>query len=133
MGTGLLLWSQTFFKEMPKPETRLSLDFSSLLGPLFFVWVLGLPLPVMMQSLVYEKENRLRVMMRMHGLSSNTYWLVSYLWWITVTFFYSLFLMIFGAVIGLNFFAGNDFLLQIVFYITLQHAQVTAARSLAST
>lgn len=29
-----------FVKEMPKPETQLRLDFASLLGPLFFTWVI---------------------------------------------------------------------------------------------
>lgn len=31
---------------MPKPETKLVIDFSSLLGPLFFMWLLQLLLPV---------------------------------------------------------------------------------------
>lgn len=45
---------------MPKVESKLNLDFSSLLGPLFFSWVVQLLLPTMMQQLVYEKEKRLR-------------------------------------------------------------------------
>ena len=32
--------------DMPKAGSIQSLDFSSLLGPLFFVWLLQLPLPV---------------------------------------------------------------------------------------
>lgn len=39
----LPLW---FVSEMPKPETKLRLDFSSLLGPLFFMWVIQLLFPV---------------------------------------------------------------------------------------
>lgn len=35
-----------FVKEMPKPETSLRLDFSSLLGPLFFTWVILQLFPV---------------------------------------------------------------------------------------
>lgn len=42
----------------PKPATGLSLDFSSLLGPLFFSWLSQLLLPVMMSTLVLEKERR---------------------------------------------------------------------------
>jgi hypothetical protein len=34
----------------------LTLDFSSLLGPLFFSWLLQLLLPPMLNQLVYEKE-----------------------------------------------------------------------------
>lgn len=35
-----------FVKEMPKPETELRLEFSSLLGPLFFSWVIFQLFPV---------------------------------------------------------------------------------------
>jgi hypothetical protein len=44
--------------EMPRQASRLRLDFSSLLGPLFFTWVAQLLLPVIMMTLVYEKQNR---------------------------------------------------------------------------
>jgi len=33
-----------------------------------------------LQQLVYEKEKRLRVIMKMHGLPDTAYWLVSYVW-----------------------------------------------------
>lgn len=35
-----------FVKEMPKPETTLRVDFASLLGPLFFTWVISQLFPV---------------------------------------------------------------------------------------
>lgn len=56
---------------MPKVGTKLTLDFSSLIGPLFFLWLIQLPLPISLVQLVYEKEKRLRMMMRMHGLSTG--------------------------------------------------------------
>jgi hypothetical protein len=34
-------------QETPKPASSVSLDFSSLLGPLFFTWVLQMLLPVL--------------------------------------------------------------------------------------
>lgn len=48
----------TAVMEMPKPGSKLTLDFSSLLGPLFFCWLLELLLPVMVVQLVTEKERR---------------------------------------------------------------------------
>jgi hypothetical protein len=33
-------------QETPKPATSVKLDFSSLLGPLFFTWVLQMLLPI---------------------------------------------------------------------------------------
>ena len=33
-----------------------------------------------LQQLVYEKEKRLCMMMKMHGLGDGVYWLVAYSW-----------------------------------------------------
>lgn len=44
--------------EMPKQETHLSLDFSSLLGPIFYCWLSQLLLPLLLVTLVYEKQRR---------------------------------------------------------------------------
>ena len=38
-------------------------------------------LPTFLQQLVYEKEKRLRMMMKMHGLGDGAYWLITYTWW----------------------------------------------------
>ncbi|KAF5836372.1 hypothetical protein DUNSADRAFT_6008 [Dunaliella salina] len=64
----------------PKLDSSLTIDFSSLIGPLFYTWVVQLALPSMLQQLVYEKEFRLRVIMKMHGLPDSAYWIVSYVW-----------------------------------------------------
>lgn len=57
--------------DMPKSETGLLLDFSSIIGPLFFVWLVQLPLPWAVVQLVYEKQKRLRTMMKIHGLENG--------------------------------------------------------------
>jgi hypothetical protein len=41
-----------------QPESSLTLDFGTLLGPLFYTWLFQLLLPVMLVTLVYEKERR---------------------------------------------------------------------------
>ena len=56
---------------MPKAASRLSLDFSSLLGTLFFMWLLQLLQPVFIYAIVREKELHLRLQMRMHGLTDG--------------------------------------------------------------
>jgi hypothetical protein len=52
-------------KDMPKGASSLSLDFSSLLGPLFMMWFMQLLFPVNVHLLVHEKEKHLRQMMKM--------------------------------------------------------------------
>jgi len=42
--------------DVPKPGSKVTLDFSSLLGPLFFAWLLELLIPVIVSELVQEKE-----------------------------------------------------------------------------
>ncbi|KAL3149658.1 hypothetical protein ABBQ38_013490 [Trebouxia sp. C0009 RCD-2024] len=59
-------------RDMPKVGSRLQLDFSSLLGPLFFEWLMQLLLPVFVFTLVHEKEHSLRVMMKMQGLPDRS-------------------------------------------------------------
>ena len=114
----------TGLREMPKEGTSLNLDLASLLGPLFFTLVLSLPLVGIVEGLVKEKEGRLRVMMKMHGLSDNTYFLVMYLWWLIVTVLYSLVMMTFGAIAQIAFFNKNNYGIQILFYIAACHANI---------
>nr|XP_017188524.2 ABC transporter A family member 7-like isoform X2 [Malus domestica] len=89
-----------FVKEMPKPETKLRLDFSSLLGTLFFTWVILQLFPVVLTSLVYEKQQKLRIMMKMHGLGDGPYWMISYTYFFTISSIYMLCFVIFGSGIG---------------------------------
>ncbi|XAR50076.1 Sulfate-transporting ATPase [Bertholletia excelsa] len=94
-----------FVKEMPKPATQLNLrsDFSSALGPLFFTWVILQLFPVILTSLVYEKEQKLRIMMKMHGLGDGPYWTISYAYFLVISSAYMLCFVIFGSVIVVGY------------------------------
>ncbi|XP_010515085.1 PREDICTED: ABC transporter A family member 8-like isoform X2 [Camelina sativa] len=116
-----------YVKEMPKPETKLSLDIASLIGPLFFTWVILLLFPVILTTLVYEKQQRLRIMMKMHGLGDVPYWIVSYTYFLLVSILYMLCFAIFGSAIGLNFFRLNDFSIQLVFFLIYINLQISLA------
>jgi hypothetical protein len=100
-------------QETPKPATTIRLDFSSLLGPLFFTWVVQMLLPIFLMQLVYEKEHRLRMMMKMHGLGDGAYWLVTYTWFWALYTLYMIIFMGFGAMIGLNMFTKNSLPVQV--------------------
>uniref|UniRef100_A0A453J9C5 Uncharacterized protein n=1 Tax=Aegilops tauschii subsp. strangulata TaxID=200361 RepID=A0A453J9C5_AEGTS len=45
-----------YVKDMPKVGSELKLDLSSLLGALFFTWIIELLFPVILTYLVYEKQ-----------------------------------------------------------------------------
>ncbi|XP_010550619.1 PREDICTED: ABC transporter A family member 8 isoform X2 [Tarenaya hassleriana] len=116
-----------FVKEMPKPETKLSLDIASLVGPLFFTWVILLLFPVILTTLVYEKQQRLRIMMKMHGLGDGPYWIISYAYFLVVSMLYMICFAVFGSVIGLNFFRLNDYSIQFVFFSISINLQISIA------
>ncbi|CAI5527519.1 unnamed protein product [Closterium sp. Naga37s-1] len=113
-----------FVKDFPKGSTRLTLDFASIIGPLFFMWILLLLFPVCVGYLVYEKEKNLRMMMKMHGLGDSAYWLISYAYFFLLSFIYILFFVLFGSLIGLKFFRINNYGLQFIFYFVFGNWQI---------
>ncbi|CAF2152411.1 unnamed protein product [Brassica rapa] len=75
--------------------SEMNTDIASLLGPLFFTWVVLLLFPVILTSLVYEKQERLRIIMKMHGLGD-----------------------------GLKYFRLNSYTIQSVFYFIYLNLQI---------
>lgn len=60
-------------------------------------------------QLVYERENGLRIMMKIHGLSDQAYWTISYLYYYIVYIVYiSVFLLI-STLAGLAVITENDY------------------------
>ncbi|XP_020683136.1 LOW QUALITY PROTEIN: ABC transporter A family member 7-like [Dendrobium catenatum] len=121
-----------YVKEMPKSETRIRLNFSALLGALFFTWIVQLLFPVMLTYLVYEKQQKLKIMMKMHGLKDGPYWLISYAYFFVLSSVYMLCFVIFGSLIGLKFFTLNDYSIQFVFYFIYINLQIALAFVAAS-
>ncbi|XP_050871002.1 ABC transporter A family member 6 [Lathyrus oleraceus] len=185
-----------FVKEMPKSETPFRIEIASLLGGLFFTWVvlqlfpvsaeiskeiyqheihcvirefnrtertvltlycridnywpilkfeiavIFLPMSksaiyvckhdVVLTSLVYEKQQKLRIMMKMHGLGDGPYWMITYGYFLALSVIYMLCFVTFGSVLGLKFFTLNDYSIQFVFYFIYINLQITLAFLLAS-
>ena len=63
-----------------------------------------LNLQVVLNTLVYEKQQRLRIIMKMHGLGDGPYWMISYAYFLSISTLYVICLMIFGSVIGTESF-----------------------------
>ncbi|OEL25178.1 ABC transporter A family member 7 [Dichanthelium oligosanthes] len=147
-----------YVKEMPKVGTKLKFDLSSLLGPLFFTWIVELLFPVsvrydlskksgkngldvelilhffqvILTYLVYEKQQKLKIMMKMHGLKDGPYWLISYAYFFALSAIYMILFLIFGSLIGLHFFRTNAYSIQIVFYFIYINLQIALAFFVAS-
>ena len=84
--------AMTGVKEMPKIATFLSLDIGATMGPFFFTLAFHILFPTVVVGLVYEKEVKLRIIMKMMGLGTGAYWIINYAFW---CFFYTLFSVIF--------------------------------------
>ena len=113
-----------FVKETPKPTTKSEIDFSSLLGPLLFVWVIEIFFPIILSSLVYEKQSNQRIMMKMHGLADGPYWMITYGYFFSLSVIYMVCFVRFGCSIGLKFFRSNDYSIQLVFYFIYINLQI---------
>ena len=114
-------------QETPKAPSEIRLDFSSLLGPLFFTWVVQMLLPIFLMQLVYEKEHRLRMMMKMHGLGDGAYWLVTYTWFWALYVVYMAVFVAFGSAIGLKMFTKNSLGVQLILYFLFGHNMIAFA------
>jgi len=122
----------TGLRETPKPPSKLALDFASILGPLFYTWVLLLPISTFTSTVVYEKEKKLRMMMKMQGLQVVSYLLINIVYMITIMVLYCVFFVGIGSAYGLKFFTGNDYGVHVVFFLLLSLQQVTFSLLLSS-
>eukprot|EP00890_Picochlorum_soloecismus_P002012 jgi/Picsp_1/2811/NSC_01037-R1_atp-binding cassette subfamily member group ath protein 4 len=104
-------------KDFPRSKSKLSLDFSSLFGPLFSMWLMQIILPLQVYAIVMEKQSHLRMMSYMQGLSPAAYYIgLTLIYFLLYLVCMSLFVGV-GAAIGLNFFVKNSFSVQLVFYL----------------
>ncbi|XP_074316993.1 ABC transporter A family member 8-like [Silene latifolia] len=118
-----------FIKDMPTHNYRRPPDFvaPSPMSTLFFVWIVVWLFPVMLQALVYEKQHKLRMMMKMHGLGDGAYWTMSYIYFAIVSYIYILCFVAFGSLLGLDVFTMNNYFVQFPFYLTYINLQVSMA------
>ncbi|KXZ54601.1 hypothetical protein GPECTOR_4g666 [Gonium pectorale] len=114
-------------KGFPTRGSPLRLDLASLMGPLFFMWVMQLLLPTYVYALVSERESGAQLLMRQQGLRPAPAALAAYVWFAVL---YGTFMAVFvgfGAGIGLNVFTKTAVGVQLVFYVVWGHAMVAWA------
>jgi len=110
-------------KEMPKIGDKLSLDIGGSLGPFFFTIAMFLLFPAVVTAMVYEKEMKLRVMMRMMGLGTSAYWLINYLFWLLIYSVFTFLFVLIGSTASLpsgytiGIFTRTDPSVHVVFFL----------------
>lgn len=128
-GTKILL---EFIKDMPTHAYMNQPNFVAMMSTLLFIWIVVWLFPVILQALVYEKQHKLRMMMKMHGLGDRAYWTISYGYFAIISAIYMLCFVAFGSILRLAFFTMNAYSIQFVFYFVYVNLQVSMA-FLAST
>ncbi|EEE56545.1 hypothetical protein OsJ_05860 [Oryza sativa Japonica Group] len=122
-----------FVKDMPRAARPMRpIDISSLIGQLPYVWTMELLFPVILTNIVYEKQKKLRIMMKMHGLGDFSYWTISYCYFFLLSLLYVMSFTLFGSVLGLRFFRLNDYSVQFVYYFAYMNLQISFAFLTAS-
>jgi len=99
-------------------EETIILKLMNLLGATLYPVALSVILPVFLYTLVLEKEERLREMMKMNGMKMRYYWFVNYIWNTILYTLSSSFFLIFGVyILKVPFFyeTGSVVLITIVF------------------
>lgn len=82
--------------------------------------------------MVYEKQQKLKIMMKMQGLKDGPYWMISYAYFFVLSVAYMTFFVVFGYFIGLNFFRVNSYGIQFVFFFVYINLQIAFAFFVAS-
>jgi len=90
-------------------EETIVLKIMSILGATLYPVALSVIMPVFLYSLVLEKEERLRQMMKMNGMKMTNYWIINYIWNLLLSLVSSLIFLFFGAyVLRLPFFVETS-------------------------
>jgi len=103
---------------MPGFETNFLVKLLSTAESCLYPIALSLLLAVFMYTLVLEKEERLREMMKMNGLKMRNYWAANYVWNLFLYLPSAVIFLLFGVfVVQMPFFTGTNIFILILMLI----------------
>eukprot|EP00761_Pharyngomonas_kirbyi_P012678 gb/GECH01012705.1/.p1 GENE.gb/GECH01012705.1/~~gb/GECH01012705.1/.p1 ORF type:complete len:859 (+),score=194.83 gb/GECH01012705.1/:1-2577(+) len=91
----------------PYEEEPLSIQVGDQSGNFFFPFILTLLLPVFMYTIVLEKQNRLREMMKLMGMRMYNYWVLTYAFSFLLYLLSCLIFVIMSAIFQFRFITGT--------------------------
>jgi ABC-type multidrug transport system ATPase subunit len=94
--------------DFPARERPVSFDLVSLIGPGLFHLLLHMIMPVIITSVVYEKEHKLLEITKMMGMRTPVYWAVTYIFSYLLYFVTAVFMLVLGNAFGFRFFTDNN-------------------------
>lgn len=111
-------------KGYPRGVYDRAFDIISLGCPNLYIYIFLLLLPITMENLVAEKENRLRETMRMMGLKTHVYFLATYLWNYFLYFCLATLACVMGLILGFTFWLHNAFLAWFLLFFIWGHTLI---------
>jgi len=130
LDTALLLAIKDFPASPPWGD---SLDLGSEFGPFLFTFTFLILFPGIVSTFVQEKVARIRIMMKMMGLGSGAFWIITYSFWFLIYFCFSMLFFLFSCTVQLpngytiGMFRNVDAGIQFVFYVLYSSATVSFA------
>ncbi|WVZ77359.1 hypothetical protein U9M48_025237 [Paspalum notatum var. saurae] len=122
-----------FIKDMPRAASQeMRPDISFIVGKMVFIWMIMLLFPVILSNLVYEKQQKLRTIMKMHSLGDMAYWTITYCYFLLLSLLYMLFLICFGSLVRIKLFKLSDYRVQFVVYFAYINLQISFAFLMAT-
>eukprot|EP01132_Coremiostelium_polycephalum_P010969 gene10969-13436_t len=114
-------------RDFPRDKIVFGFDLISLLGPILYIFIFQLILPVILRLILYEKENKLREIMKMMGLEMKTYWLVTYIFSYLIYLVAMLLVWALAAIFRFKYFTINNGLPLFLFIFIWGHLLVSFA------
>jgi len=114
-------------KDYPRDREANDLDMISLAGPYMYLYMFQLLLPVFMSNAVAEKETKLREIVRMMGLKTHIYWIVSYIFNYVLYLCIMFVIIIMSVIFGFRLMMDNSFGTYFLLFFIWGHVMVALA------
>ena len=114
----------TWIQQLPYIEQVPEFDIASFLSVLLYPFAISFILPVYVNAIVLEKQERLREMMKMMGLKMSYYWLTNYIWDFILYILVVIVLIVSSLVFQLRMFTQTNFLILILMFVGWGNAQI---------
>jgi hypothetical protein len=114
----------TFVQELPFIEQVPQFDIASFLSVLLYPFAISFVLPVYVNSIVVEKQERLREMMKMMGLKMVYYWITNYIWDMILYILIVAVLIITSLAFTLRMFTQTNFILLLLMFFGWGNAMI---------
>lgn len=120
-----------YLRKFPRHHKKAKIDFIQLVVSILLGFLLHFPLPTFLRYIVYERENRLRDIMQMMGLSFSTYWIVTYISFLVLYIIVAGVTTIVGVILQLDFFMKNTPLMYLILFFLWGNNLIAFAMMLA--